>query len=444
MSVFATKAISVGLVLFAGAQIVLYGALTEYESPTIPELANYQFFPDIHVMIFVGFGFLMAFLKDAGFTATSHAFFVAAYSVLWGVLNRAFWKRAVLTSQPWDSVYLSVPDLIGGDFVAGAVLISMGALLGRVTLQQLALMSIIEVVWYAMNEASIMYGLQITDAGGTYYIHMFGAYFGLTASAVLGWLRGDGEQAKPETKDTSATSEVLSMVGTLFLFVYWPSWNAAGYATGSSYTRAIINTYLSIVMSTIAAFLTSIVLDGQGRLNMREVQRATLAGGVAMGAAGGMVINPVGALVTGLIVGIVSVLGFRVITPRLNAIAPDTCGVHNLHGLPALIGAVVSAIGIGAARYGSYEGTFAEVIHNTGTSYKRDAGYQMVAIFVTLGFALTGGVISGLAMSLLPALPTYYDDRHEYNVPHAEAPTEEELKEVAPVEASHDPSQQHP
>jgi len=432
-----SKIAAIGFLLFAGAEIVLYGCLTQYEQPT-NELGAQIFFPDVHVMIFIGFGFLMSFLSKAGFTATGHAFFVAAYTVLWGILNRAFWKRAVLPSQPWVSAQLNVADLTNGDFVAGAVLISFGAVLGRVSLTQLTLMAIIEVVCYAMNEASILYGLQITDSGGTYFIHMFGAYFGLVASAVLEKM--SPRRAEIPTNASTPITDTLSMVGTLFLFIYFPSWNAAAYASTLSHNRAMVNTFLSIVMSTISAFLTSILLDKNGKINMAEVQRATLSGGVAMGAAAGMVINPHGALVTGLIAGIVSVVGFRLITPVLNAVVPDTCGVHNLHGLPSIIGAIVSAIALGSARIGSYQGTYTDVVHNTGTSYERTGGYQIVAIGVTLGFAIVGGVIAGVVMGLVGTLPTYYDDEHEYNVVGAEghhAIENAEGKELKEVTTGH-------
>lgn len=49
-------------------------------------------FQDIHVMIFIGFGFLMTFLKRYGYSATGLNLFVAALCVQWAILMRGFFE----------------------------------------------------------------------------------------------------------------------------------------------------------------------------------------------------------------------------------------------------------------------------------------------------------------------------------------------------------------
>ena len=89
------------------------------------------------------------------------------------------------------------------------------------------------------------------------------------------------------------------MIGTLFLWLFWPSFNSA-VAVDEGQTRAIVNTLLSISSSCIATFFISSIV-GKGRLNMVyiyfsiyfsiilyylykvHIQNATLAGGVAVG-----------------------------------------------------------------------------------------------------------------------------------------------------------------
>ena len=57
------------------------------------------------------------------------------------------------------------------------------------------------------------------------YIHTFGAYFGLTAAYFF------SPQAAIEDKEQRAvggyTSNYVAMIGALFLYLYWPSFNAA-------------------------------------------------------------------------------------------------------------------------------------------------------------------------------------------------------------------------
>ena len=73
---------------------------------------------------------------------------------------------------------------MNGDFAAGAFLISFGALIGRITPSQLVVMAFFEMIMYGLNSAVVLY-VGLTDIGGSYTIHMFGAYFGLTVSRVM-------------------------------------------------------------------------------------------------------------------------------------------------------------------------------------------------------------------------------------------------------------------
>jgi len=84
---------------------------------------------------------------------------------------------------------------------------------------------------------------------------------------------------------------------------------------------------------------------------MEIVLNATLAGGVCIGACVDMLVDPFAAIIVGSGAGIVSAIGFAYLTGALkNTIGlHDTCGVHNLHGLPGVLGGIVSAIVAGSA-----------------------------------------------------------------------------------------------
>ncbi len=70
------------------------------------------------------------------------------------------------------------------------------------------------------------------------------------------------------------------------------------------------------------------------------------AGGVAIGSVADLYVEPAGALGVGAFAAVVSVLGYKYLTPFLERRIglKDTCGVHNLHGMPGVIAAIVSAI----------------------------------------------------------------------------------------------------
>ena len=110
----------------------------------------------------------------------------------------------------------------------------------------------------------------------------------------------------------TVTSNVLFDSGSLFLWLYWPSFNAA-LATADDQHRVIINTYLALMACTLVAFAMSQVL-GDSKLDMVHIQNATLAGGVAVGTASNMMLQPWGALMIGTIAGILSTVGYVYIT----------------------------------------------------------------------------------------------------------------------------------
>jgi ammonium transporter Rh len=118
-------------------------------------------------------------------------------------------------------------------------------------------------------------------------IHTFGAFFGL--SVTLFYKAEDAIADKNGLNSGNYLSNLVSMVGTLFLFAYWPSFNGAIGTSGAIMERAIINTYLSIACSVIAAIVIS-KLTHSGKLNMEIVLNAALAGGVAVGSAADIIV----------------------------------------------------------------------------------------------------------------------------------------------------------
>jgi len=87
----------------------------------------------------------------------------------------------------------------------------------------LLLIAIFETLFWSFNEALIFLSLKASDIGGSMVIHMFGAYFGLACSFFI---------KKRESLDHPAngsryTSNLIAFVGTIFLYMYWPSFNSA-------------------------------------------------------------------------------------------------------------------------------------------------------------------------------------------------------------------------
>jgi ammonium transporter Rh len=77
---------------------------------------------------------------------------------------------------------------------------------------------------------------------------------------------------------------------------------------------------------------------------MEDVLNATLAGGVIIGTTSDMMKEAWGVFLLGSLGGSISVVGYHTLAPKLKGLWHDTCGVHNLHGLPGFLGGVTGAI----------------------------------------------------------------------------------------------------
>lgn len=84
---------------------------------------------------------------------------------------------------------------------------------------------------------------------------------------------------------------------------------------------------------------------------MEVILNATLAGGVSVGSASDLVVTAGVAMAIGTLAGIVSSLGFiylgKWLSKKINL--QDTCGVHNLHGMPGVLGGCIGAFSAGFA-----------------------------------------------------------------------------------------------
>merc|ERR1739838_15851 len=202
-------------------------------------------------------------------------------------------------------------------------------------------------------------------------------------------------------------SDIFAMVGSLFLWLFWPSFNSGG-LDGVDRHRAIVNTYLALASCCVTAFAVSALVDKKGKLNMVHIQNSTLAGGVAVGAIGNFIIQPWGAILVGIVAAIVSVCGYQYLTPMMASRLRihDTCGVHNLHGMPAIIAALGSAVASAVAKPEVYKDSWASVFELDPEGAKKSitggqqAGNQMLALVLTLVFAVVGGVVTGFILKV--------------------------------------------
>ena len=420
--------------LILGLQLLLflgYHFFTDYSSEAsgvIEGVSNdinqyYPFFQDVHVMIFIGFGYLMTFLKEYSFTSIGYTFLIGAFIMQYSILVNGLIHN--LMNNHYEKIYLNIESLITGDFASGAVLISYGAVLGKISLNQLFIMSILEILFYSVNESIGVIHYKAVDMGGSMYVHTFGAFFGLGVSYAI--TNYDKINNSRDKNSSSKLSDTFAMIGTIFLWLFWPSFNGA-LAVGNSQHRVVINTILSLTASCMSSFAMSKYF--RRKFNMIDIQNATLAGGVAVGSSADLVIGPSFSLLIGMIAGIVSTFGYNKIQPFLeNKLhIHDSCGVNNLHGIPGIIGGLSGAISASFTSDELYGDNIVNIFPAMDGSRTNtiQGKFQFFALLTTLGISILGGLFTGriLNTKYIKNQKQYFDDEDNWDL--------EEINEINP------------
>ncbi|MGH8763924.1 MAG: ammonium transporter [Nitrosospira sp.] len=366
------------------------------------QVAQYNYVIHILAMLLVGFGFLMVFVRRYGFGATTGTYLVVAVGLPLYMLLRA---NGILGHEIAPH---TVAALLFAEFAVATALIAMGAVLGRLRVFQYALLALFLVPAYLTNEYLVLdNGMGLTegyqDTAGSVIIHAFGAYFGLGLSLALTTPR---QRSQPIESD--ATSDRFAMIGSMVLWLFWPSF-ATAIVPFEQMPQTVVNTVLALCGATLSTYFLSTYFH-KGKTSMVDMANAALAGGVAIGSTCNIV-SPTGAFAIGLLAGAVSVIGYVFIQPKLEARFKivDTCGVHNLHGMPGLLGAVIAIMvvpGIAAA--------------------------QLIGIVFSVVFAFVTGLIAGAVIKATGTTHLAYEDSEEFT--HVAAPEIEVIVEELEIE----------
>lgn len=341
----------------------------------------------IHVMamLLVGFGFLMVFVKKYGRSALTATFLLVSVSLpLYFLMN----SRGLFGAPE----AVEIDRLLLAEFAAASLLICAGAVLGRLKMAQYMILGIVFIPLYMCNEWLILkngLGLisagDFVDTGGSIVIHAFGAMFGL---GVMITMTTKKEFGAPIESD--ATSDRFSLLGSMVLWVFWPSFCSALVAPGDVPATAI-NVIFALCGSTLATYFTSVGL--RKKLSAADIANAALAGGVAIGSTCDKTSFAI-AFAIGVLAGMLSTFGFAVVQSRLEGVLKkiDTCGVTNLHGWPGLLGGVSAIFVVGGIN--------------------RSA--QMIGIVTTVAIAIAGGLAAGRILSLFGRRTEAYVDSEEF------------------------------
>lgn len=351
----------------------------------VQQVSQYNFAIHILAMLLVGFGFLMVFVRKYGYSATTGTYLVVAAGIPLYVFLRS---AGIFCSEPINPS--TIKALLYAEFAVASALIAMGAVLGRLRVFQYALLALCLIPAYLINEWLVLDGgLGVTrgfvDTAGSIIIHAFGAYFGIGLTLAM-----TTKQQRGLPIEADATSDRFAMLGSMVLWLFWPSFCSA-IVSLDEVPKTMMNTVLALSGATLSTYLLS-TLFRKGKTSIADMANAALAGGVAIGATCNIV-APGLAFGIGLLAGAVCVVGYVFIQPaleaRLNIV--DTCGVHNLHGMPGLLGGLIVMLVVPAA-----------------------ASAQLIGIVISVVLALGFGHLAGTLIKFTGRPQAAYDDREEF------------------------------
>ncbi|KAJ3446681.1 rh50 isoform b [Anaeramoeba flamelloides] len=378
---------------------------TPYLDPTTERY--FLYFINISLLILIGIGLRLSYLWNYSRSGLCYTFFITVFCLQFTIVCNALFEQS--NDGEFSKYKLSLTTLIEGLFGSLTMVIAFGALLGRITLLQLFVVAVFGCFGYSLNRYITILHYGAIDLGGSMLIHMFGSIYGITISFFISKMKSLNHRMNA----SEAITDIFSLIGTLFMWILFPSLNAA-LAIPSGKYRAIINTFFALVTCTLIVYAMSLLFH-KFKFSVIDVRNSTLAGGVAIATCAHLYISPIGSLIIGLVTGFFVAIGTSLLQPTLKQIIgfQDTVGVGTLHLIPGIIGGFsgMIATAIGENDKTVYNGAYENIFPKGDDQLK----YQFICLVTSLGMAILFGIISGFVIRFFSIKPrNYFNDSEHF------------------------------
>jgi Amt family ammonium transporter len=223
-------------------------------------------------------------------------------------------------------------------------------------------------------------------AGGT-VVHINAGVAGLVGAYMLGKRVGFGKESM------APHSLTTTMIGASLLWVGWFGFNAGSNleATGLA-AMAFANTLFATAAAALSWLLAEWMM--KGKPSMLGTASGAVAGLVAITPACGWV-GPMGAIVIGLVAGVVCLWGVNGLKRLLGA--DDALDVFGVHGVGGIVGAILTGVFVAPALGGT--GVYDYVANKVGDF---DMTAQVISQLWGVGVAIVwSGVVSVIAYKIV-------------------------------------------
>jgi len=267
-------------------------------------------------------------------------------SAFFGGLDKMFLSGVTVDSLAdtfTDNVKL--PELVFVAFQATFAAITCALIVGSFAERiKFSAVLLFTVLWFTFSYLPICHmvwgpGGYLLDAGaldfaGGTVVHINAGVAGLVGAYMLGKRIGYGRESM------APHSLTLTMVGAAMLWVGWFGFNAGSNLEATSGAAlAFVNTLLATAAATLGWIGAEAIF--KGKPSMLGAASGAVAGLVAITPACGSV-GPMGAIVLGLLAGVICLWGVNGLKHMLGA--DDSLDVFGVHGLGGILGAILTGV----------------------------------------------------------------------------------------------------
>jgi Amt family ammonium transporter len=335
-----------GLALF-------YGGLVRAKNMLSVLLQVFMIF-SVVIVLWAIYGYSIAFTPNNAFFGSFDRVFLNG---IWDPLQATFAPAATFTKG------VAIPEFIfvafQGTFAAITCALIVGAFAERVKFSAVLMfvvlwftfgyLPIAHMVWFWPGPDGIKDAASLADvsskagwlwqkgaldfAGGT-VVHINAAVAGLVGAFMIGKRIGYGRESM------APHSMAMTMIGASLLWVGWFGFNAgSALEAGDVAALAFLNTLLATAAATVSWVFGEWMF--KGKPSMLGGASGAVAGLVAVTPAAGFV-GPMGALIIGLLAGVVCLWGVNGLKRLLGA--DDSLDVFGVHGVGGILGALLTGV----------------------------------------------------------------------------------------------------
>lgn len=248
------------------------------------------------------------------------------------------------------------------------------------------------------------------DVGGSITIFMFGGIMGTIVSFLLSFTRQKQYILNRENYTSSRFNATIALIGAAFFWVFFPTifMDMPFNTTEGPFmsTNGMINCYYGISATVVTSLAFSAVLHG--RIRIKDLMYAPFAGAAMVATSASHIFNPLGAMVLGMIAGLLQPL-FNIIEEKSAKRPFYSTNVLFVFAIQGFLGSLAAGI-LRAIRDNADNFNYDLYPY----PYRWDgAGEFYRATFISFGIAIGAGAVVALFVFLVSVqeIPDFYEDR---------------------------------